>query len=157
MAEKKFQQKILFLLGAPILGITAYANQQKMFTTLQLIATLGAVVAFFPNLSETIKYSLMISGVLLALFYLTKRKYFEQDKWGWLGSIGLICIAFGFATDSNLSPFWFGFFLGLGGLIVAAYSAIGFFHYKIKIALIWLILNIIFSIKHILIFLKNLK
>ncbi|MDO8554292.1 MAG: hypothetical protein Q7S22_05770 [Candidatus Micrarchaeota archaeon] len=150
-------QKFLFLIGAPILGITAYVDKQKMFTTLQVIASLGALIAFFPNLSDAVRYGLMIGGTAIALFYLIKIKYFKEDNWGWLGSVGLICIAFGFATNANLSPLWFGLFLGAGGLLVAAYSTISLFHYKIKIALIWLILNIIFSINPILIFLTSWK
>ncbi len=150
-------QKILFLIGAPTLGITAYANKQKMFTILQLIATVGAIIAFFPGLPTSIKYSVMIIGTIVALVYLIKEKYFDQDKWGYLGGIGLISIAFGLATNPVNAPFWFGLLLGAGGLIVSLYSAISFFHHKIKIAFIWFVLNIIFSIAPILIFLRALK
>ena len=146
-------QKILFILGAPILGITAYADKQKMFTILQSIATLGAILAFFQGF-PTIKYGLMSTAVILGLIYLAKTKYFDTDKWGLVGAVGLVCIAMGFATNAISSPFLFGFFLGIGGLLVAIYSAIQYFHYKIKIALIWVILNIIFSISPLLMLIK---
>jgi len=149
-------QKILFLIGAPALGITAYVDKQKMFTVLQAVATLGAVLAFFPSVSEAARYCLMGAVAIVGLAYLVRRGYFSSDRWGWLGSAGLILIAMGFATDPVSSPLLFGIFLGVGGLAVAAYSAISFFHYKVRIAVMWLVLNVIFSINPILIFIKSI-
>lgn len=143
-------QKILFVVGAPMLGLTAYFSKQKMFTILQLVATLGAVLAFFPGLSAEFKYLLMGAAAIFGLIYLERAKCFENSKLELIGALGLISIAVGFATDSLTSPFLFGIFLGLGGILVALYSAIQFFNYKIKIALIWLVLNILFSINPLL-------
>ena len=53
-------QKLLFVIGSPILGLTAYLNKQKMFTTLQIIVTIGAILAFFNNISVILNYTVMI-------------------------------------------------------------------------------------------------
>lgn len=155
LAENGSQlQKILFIIGAPTLGITAYANKQKMLTALQLVATLGATIAFFPDVPAVVKYLMMGGAIVLSLAYLTKSKYFATDKFGLIGSIGLASIALGLATNALSSPFLFGIFLGLGGLIVAVYSLIQFVHYNVKIALLWVVLNILFSINPLLMLIK---
>ncbi len=147
-------QKILFVTGATILGITAYLNKQKMFVVLQAVATIGAILAFFPDLPE-IKYALMVGSAIIGIVYLSTTGYYKQDEWGILGSIGLVLVAIGFATNPVRYPTIFGFLLGFGGIAIAAYSAIGFFKYKVKISLIWLVLNIIFSINPILLFMAS--
>lgn len=147
-------QKILFLIGVPTLGITAYMDKQKMFTVLQSVVTIGAILAFFPTVSEEIKYVILLGGALLGIVYLFKLKYYKEDKFGWIGTVGLLSIAAGLATNAILHPIWFNFFLGAGGSIVAVYSTLNFFRYKVKIALIWIVLNVLFAINPILNLLK---
>ena len=149
-------QKILFVIGAPALGITAFMDKQKMFTALQTVATIGAVLAFFPEFPETLKYAVLLGAGIIGIFYLLKTRYYKEDRFGWLGSVGLLSIAAGFATNAVTYPVLFSVFLGAGGLIVALYSALNFYHYRVKIALIWIVLNILFSINPILNLLKIL-
>lgn len=148
-------QKVLFVVGAPMLGITAYFNKQKIFMVLQLIVTLGAMLAFFPGLERENTYLLMGAAGTLGVHYLNKTKCFKNTEEELSSVVGLILIAFGFATNPVTDPLLFGIFLGFGGLLVALYSAIQFFTYKIKIAIIWLILNILFSINPILLIFKS--
>lgn len=145
-------QKILFVIGAPVLGIVAYANRQKMFAVLQAVATIGAALAFFPD--NGLKYAVMIIVAAAGIGYLLKVKYYSKDRLGIIGTIGLAFIAIGFATNPIQYPKIFGFLLGFGGILIAFYSAIEFFRYKIRISAIWLVLNIIFSINPILMFLS---
>lgn len=149
-------QKILFVIGAPVLGITAYLNKQKMFAVLQSLITVGALLAFFSNILSELKYVIMFGAATLGIGYLVKTKHYSKDPFGILGSLGLAFIAIGFATNPVQFPRIFGFLLGAGGISVAIYSAISFFHYKIRISIIWLILNVIFSINPILLFLASL-
>ena len=146
-------QKILFVVGAPVLGITAYLSKQKMFAILQAVATIGAALAFLMVMPE-LRYAIMLGAAAIGIGYLIKSNHYEKDKWGILGTIGLVLIAIGFATNPLQYPRLFGFLLGFGGMLIAVYSAIGFFHYKIRISLIWLILNVMFSINQILLFLS---
>jgi hypothetical protein len=149
-------QKILFVIGVPTLGVVAYVDKQKMFSVLQSVATVGAVLAFFPTIPEIARYVLLVGASLVGIAYLFKAHYYSTDKFGWLGTIGLLSIAAGLATNAILYPMWFGFFLGAGGVVVAIYSTLNFFKYKVKIALIWVVLNIMFSINPLLIFIKSL-
>lgn len=144
-------QKLLFVIGAPVLGFTAYLNKQKMFITLQIVVTIGAILAFFGNLPSFLRYTIMIGSGIIVVGYLIKTNYFKEDVWWPLGGLGLLSIAVGFATNAVAYPILFNLLLGTGGVLVALYSAIGFFHLKVKIAAIWLVLNVIFSINPLII------
>jgi len=139
-------QRLLFVIGAPVLGLAARLNRQKMFLILQIIATIGAIFAFLSNLHTFSRYAIMVGSGILGVGYLIKTNYFKEDAWWPLGGLGLLSIAIGFATDATAYPILFNSLIGAGGVLVALYSAIGFFHLKVKIASIWLVLNIIFSI-----------
>ena len=139
------QQKVLFIVGAPLLGFTAYMDGRKMFMMLQAVATLGAAIAFLPMLPDAAKYVLMAAGALFGIAYLLKSRYFQTDKYGVVGVLGLLLIAVGFVIDPLKYAFWFDAFLGFGGLTVAAYSAISLSR-GVKIAAIWLVLNVLFAI-----------
>lgn len=139
-------QKILFLIGASTLGFTAYLEKQRMLIALQLIITLGAILAFFPAVAPYLKYAVLIGALVAALAYLVKIGYFRSDAWGWIGALGLACIAAALSTDAVAYRLAFYSLLSAGGLIIALYSGIWFFHKKLRIAAIWLILNLLLSI-----------
>jgi hypothetical protein len=149
-------QKILFLFGAPMLAFTAYLNKQRMFMIIQIIVTIGSILAFFTNLPDFLRYSIMVGGGFFGIGYLIKIKYSKEDIWWPLGGLGLLSIAVGFATNAVAHQLLFNSLLAIGGILVAIYSAIGFFHLKVRIAFIWLVLNVIFSISPLLIILSHL-
>lgn len=149
-------QKIIFVIGAPVLGFTAHLNGQKMFAVLQVVVAIGAVLAFFDWLPPVLKYAIMIGSGLAGVGHLLKINYSKEDMWWPLGGLGFLSIAAGFATSPVASPLLFNFLLGAGGLLVALYSAIGFFHLKVRIAAIWLVLNVIFSINPLLFVLSRI-
>ena len=148
-------QKILFLVGVPLLGFSAFLNKQKMYTILQLVVTVAAILAFFDSLPDAFRYGIMLGAGLLGIGYLVKINYFKQDVWWPVAGLGLLSIAAGFATNAALHPVMFNSLLAFGGMLVAAYSAIGFFHFKVKIAIIWLVMNIIFAVNPTLIVLHS--
>lgn len=139
-------QKSLSLVGATMLAFTAYLNKQKMFIVIQIIVSIGAILAFFSSLPDILRYSLLLGGVIFGIGYLIKIKYSKEDAWWPLGGLGLLFIAVGFATNAVVHPILFNSLLAVGGILVALYSAVGFFHFKVRIAIIWLVLNIIFGI-----------
>lgn len=149
-------QKILFVIGAPILALTAYLNGQKMLMTLQTVITIGSILVFFEGLSPIVRYSIIIGSGIIGIAYLIKIDYYEKDKWWPMGGLGLLAMAFGFATNAAAFPILFNSFLLFGGALIAAYSAIAFFLLNDKIAVIWLILNIIFTINPTRIILSSL-
>lgn len=144
-------QKVLFVIGTPVLGIPAYFNKQKMFMTLQTIASIGAVLGFFPYVFYLIKYLIMLGVAVIGIGYLIKIKYYKADKWWLIGCIGLLCFAYAFATNPVTNPILFNSLIVIGAILVAIYSAIGFFLEKVKIAVIWLILNLLMCINPLII------
>jgi hypothetical protein len=142
-------QKTLFLSGSVVLAIVAYLNRQKMLLSLQVITTVGSILAFL-ELVEIFKYAVLFVASVLVIAYLLINKIFKTDPWSMICTIGLILIAVGYVTDAGTSPILFGLTLGLGGLLVAFYSFLDYYYKKNGISVIWLVLNIIFAINPIL-------
>jgi len=149
-------QKTLFLIGAIILTIVAYLNNQRMLFALQIIISVGSILAFL-ELIGIIKYAILFAASAVAIVYLLIIKNYKSDPWSITCSAGLILIAAGFATDASIYPLYFGLSLGLGGLLVAFYSFIDYFYNKNKIAIIWFVLNLVFAINPILLAISALK
>jgi hypothetical protein len=145
VAGGSFLQKILFIIGASVLGVVAYFNKQRMLTVLQAVATVGAILAF-TNLTSMLTYSIMLFSAIIGVGYLIKAKNYKEDPWSILASIGLILFAIGLATNPTQLPVIWSLAFIFGGILVAIYSAIGFFKNKVKIAAIWLILNLLLTV-----------
>ena len=139
------EQRLLFLLGAPLLAVTAYVDRQKMFTALQGVVTTGAIIAFF-DISVLWRYAILLSVALLSIVYLIKTDYYNTDKYGWIGTIGLLCFAMAFAAGGSIHPAIFSSLLIVGGLSLTIYSIFNFVVYKTRIALIWVFLNLVLII-----------
>jgi len=140
-------QKILFVSATPVLGVLAYVNKQKMLLSMQTILTISALLAFFSDIPDQIRYLLLVGIAVLSVGYLFRSGYYKKDPWGVIGSAGLLLIAAGYVTNATLYPLLFNSLLGFGGLLFAIYSGIEFWHYKVRIASLWFILNVIFAIK----------
>jgi hypothetical protein len=143
-------QKLLFLLPAPVLGYTAYAAGQKMFTALQAVVSVGAVLAFFESVPSPLRYGLLVGCGLAGVAYLVSVDYIREDRWWPLGGVGIVVLSFGYSTSALAHPLLFNGLLGVGGILVAAYSALGYFHLRVKVAFIWLVLNVLFVINPLL-------
>jgi hypothetical protein len=146
-------QKFLFVIGASALGLVAYFNKQRMLTVLQAVATIGAILAF-TGLMPAFRYGLMLGSAIIGVIYLVKKHNYKEDPWSAIASLGLILFAIGLATNPLQSPIVWSLAFIFGGLLVAIYSAIGFFKNKIKIAAIWLILNLLLTVNPTLLLLK---
>lgn len=146
-------QMAFFLISAISLCLVAYLNSQKMFTVLQGVVSIGAFIPFL-ELSNIIKSVIMALSGLLAIAYLVKINYLKEDKWWPIGGVGIIGLAVGFAVNGAGHLLLFNLLLAFAGITIAAYSAIGFFHLKNRISLIWLILNGVFFINPLILTLK---
>ncbi|MFH2106926.1 MAG: hypothetical protein ABII22_06725 [Candidatus Micrarchaeota archaeon] len=148
-------QKSLFLIGASILALVALKDNQKMLLVLQMLITFANILAFL-DFGGILKYGLLLGVAIVGIGYLVFIKYYETDRFGWIGTVGLLLLAIGFATDASTQPFYFGILLGSGALLVAAYSFIDYYQTKGKISLIWFVLNIIFAINPLILALTNM-
>lgn len=148
-------QKVLFLVGALILAIVALKNNQKMLFVLQILITFGDILAF-SNLGGMLKYAILLGAAVVGIGYLVFIKYYQKDILGLVGTLGLLLLALGFATDATTQPVYFGFLLGSGALIVALYALVDYYYHKNNIAIIWVILNIIFAINPLMLLVSSI-
>ena len=142
-------QKTLFLVAVPTLGLAAFLDGHKLFFVLQGITTVSAVMAFF-TVPDSAKFFLLGFGVIVGFAFLWREKYFKSDPYWVVGGLGLLGLASGLAMNAVTQPLLFYSFLGLGGLLIAVYSGIQFFYLKVRIAGIWLVLNVLFSLNPLL-------
>jgi len=148
------EQKIVFFFGTSILGLWAMLVKQHMFSSMQIVAFLGVIVWFFPDLPLLAVITLVSGALIFALWYLYKTNYYKHDKFAILWIVSLFSLALWFATNPLDYPILFNtFFLG-GWAIIAVYSALEFFLLKIKVASIFMILNILFIIKPLIYLIK---
>jgi len=149
-------QKSLFLIGALMLTITAYLNVQWMLFVLQVVISLGAIIAFM-GMGEIVNYTLLLGAALIGTAGLVRAKHFKSDPWSIVSCVGLFLVAAGIATDAIAHQLFFGLFLGVGSLLVALYSFVDYYFKKDNIAIIWFILNLVFAINPILLAISALK
>ena len=140
-------QKMLFFFPAPVLVYVAYVGGQRMLMTLQFMVTLGAALAFMDYVPSFVRYYLLIGCSLVGVVYLIKIGYFKEDVWWPVGGLGMILLSFGYSTDAMNYPILFNSLLTIGGMLVAVYSSISYFRNRVRIAFIWLFLNIVFVVK----------
>ncbi len=149
-------QRLLFLIGALMLTMTAYMNRQWTLFVLQIVISMGSLFAF-TGFEDMVRYAVLLGASLAGIIYLRLAKRYDAGLWGMVSSAGLFLVAAGFATDANSHPLFFGLFLGLGSLLVALYSFVDYFCNKDSAAAIWLVLNIVFAINPILMVVSALK
>ena len=142
-------QKVLFLFAVPVLGLAAFLGGHKLFFVLQAVMTISAVLAFFP-VPDSAKLSLLGAGTVLGFGFLYREGYLESDPYWLIGALGLLGLALGLAMDAVTQSLLFYSLLGIGGLLIAVYSGIQFFYLKVRIAGIWLALNLLFSLNPLL-------
>jgi len=143
-------QKILFLVGAGVMTLRAFIDKVTMFKVLECVIVVGSTLAFFPTLPSIRRYSVMWIAAVIAVIYLIKIKLYEEDHAMFLWTAGLVALAIGFATNAVTSPILFNILLGGGAIALAAYSSVYYFWNKVRISMIFMILNIIFAIKPII-------
>jgi hypothetical protein len=141
------EQRLLFLLPAPVLGYTAHVAGQRMFKVLQAVVSVGALLAFFDGLSPALRYGLLVGCALAGVWYLVRSGYSRVDRWWPLGGAGIVLLSFGYSTDASAWPLAFNLLLASGGLLVAAYSAVSYLHLRVRVAFIWLALNVLFVLR----------
>lgn len=146
LAAGDFFQKMLFFLGTLLMMITAFVDRHKMYSTLEVVIIIGTILAFFSATPTEIRYWIMGVPSILAVIYLIKVKYFKKDSWGILASVALLCVALGFATNPADLAILFHGLLAAGAVMLTIYSLIQFFYYKVRIALLFMLLNAVFSI-----------
>jgi hypothetical protein len=146
MPAGSLMQKIVFVTGAPTLYWVAMASRQHIFMALQLVVTLGAVLAFVPEIPDVFRYLIMLSATGMSVVWLDSHRGFRF--WGVdsvLAVLGLMLIAIGLATPVSYPALFFSS-LGLGGILVAIATEMSILKgIGSRMGLIWVILNLVFA------------
>ena len=148
-------QEGLFLVGAAILFASATASKQKVVQTLEVIVIVGVVLGIL-DLNVVYSLTIILSISLLMVAYLLSIEHYKKEPIGSIGSIGFILLAIGFAFNSGSNLMVTGFALASGSLLIAIYSATSYVLYKVRLQIVITILNIVFAISPLLLFLKIL-
>jgi hypothetical protein len=138
-------QKVLFLVGAAGLGLTAHVNGEEMLTTLQAIISLGGVLAFVPALPLWSKVIVLGGAASFGIGRLIRIDYLEEDRWWPIGGTGLLLIAFAFAISGTL-PLVFNLLLATATTLVLVYNLVSFFVVGVRLQAIWIVLNTLFML-----------
>ena len=136
-------QKYLFLVGAVALGVTAYVNGERMLTTLQIVISLGAVLAFFQHISTWVRLAVLLGPAVFGIGWLLYLDYRDQDRWWLIGGAGLVLLAVAFAISGS-NPFVFNATLALGTGLVLIYSFVSFYVEGVRLQVVWVVLNAVF-------------
>lgn len=146
LAGGSLQQKSLFLADSAVLLVLAYANRQRLLSAVNVVIVISEALAFVPSLSvpDALGVTMPLSAVLI--LYLAITKHYHDEPVGIIGTIGFILLAFGFALNGASSPLLSWLTLGFGGLVLALYSSMHYLHYRVKVQLVFAVLNGFFCI-----------
>lgn len=134
-------QKYLYLAGGVLLMVSALLEKQEYFIALEVVVIVSALLAFLPEY-EWLKMGVPLLLSLFSVAYLYSRGLLNSAL-SLLGVAGLVFLGLGYAT---LNPVIYL----LGGLVLTVYSAGSYFK-GVRIALLWAILNAIFSFTALLV------
>lgn len=130
------EQKSLFFMGASILLFASMASAHRFFVVLQTVAFIGTLTAFL-DIPFWVKFSIPLLAGAIAIFILVREG--KCQTWdAWVGTLGLVGIALGYATSEP--PFYC-----LGALFLVIFSAVEFKKGH-SLGLIFALLNLFFFI-----------
>lgn len=126
----------MFLAGAIGMTLTTLLERHRLFCGLQLIVLSGALAAFLPL--PAAGKGLIPVAVCIPVLSLLAIQGDLRDPHTWMGGAALVALGTGYAIQHPLA-------LLLGGFLVVIFSA-GELRRGVQAALIWLVLNLIFTI-----------
>ena len=130
------EQKMLMTTGTLLLATSAILEKDLFFGTLQVIAVIGTLLAY-TALDTYLKAGIIILLAGAAVVYFLKNEK-QKDFTVKLGAAALVALGIGFSLSNPIVYL-------IGGVLIASYA---YFSLKkgIQIALVFLILNIVFTI-----------
>ena len=129
-------QKLSYLIAAILLFTSSILERQKFFIILQIIIIVGTAIAF-TSFSTPLKalFPITLSVLAIIYFFLDGKLH---DRLTLLGCLGIILLATGYAITNPIVYF-------LGSLVLMVYSFISY-QRGVTIALVWAILNALFTV-----------
>lgn len=129
-------QSICFASGGCFLLFSSYLSRQWLYFTLQIVVIIGALSNLF-TLPFMVKAALPVALAMIILIYF----YFKEmlkNATNFIGAIGVMILACGYAILHPMIYF-------VGGVVLSIYSGLNVLQ-GVKVAWIWLILNVVFSV-----------
>ncbi len=125
-----------FVIGAILMLLAAVIERELFFSVLQLVVLAGAAMYFTPfSLLIRAVVPIVLAGSFLLYFVYSGRM---QDRLTLFGSLGIAILAIGYAVSSPFVYF-------AGGVILTIYATMSY-RRGVSIAILWAILNFVFSI-----------
>ena len=146
-------QKTLFFLGGALLLLAAAESRQNTLIAIETVALAGVLLSFFLlSFSVTMLAMLVVIAVMLAYFVYIG--HYKKHGIEFLGTAGFILLALGYAFNSGDFTLLTSFFFAFGALVIVVYSLFMWRVYKIRLQAIWFVLNLVFMISPLLLFLS---
>lgn len=129
-------QKSFYFMGAVLMLVSSTLEKQRFFMVLQLVIVGSTAIAFAP-LAPVIKTSFsIVCSVIAILYFITTGQC--KDKLTTFGCLGIAILAIGYAVTNPIIYLF-------GSIALFIYSLLSY-QRGIKIAIVWVIMNIVFSI-----------
>ena len=138
-------QKTFFISGASLLLVSSILEKASFFIILEIIVLAGTLVAFFP-ISTIAKAGVPVTLSIVSIIYLAKQGILH-DRVNIVGCLGLLFLATGFAISNPIIYF-------LGGLTLSIYSYLSYRVSQLTIALLFAILNAVFTVTSVISIIK---
>jgi hypothetical protein len=130
-------QKHAYLWGALLLCLGAALDHEPTLTAFEVIVVSGCLLAF-TKISRRGAAMIIVSAVILVTIGLWLAQV-SLLTFSLVGYIGLLCIAYGFATNSNR---W----LLAGGIMMMVYSGTNAIRYASALSAVFSLLNFCFAL-----------
>ena len=148
-------QRLLLFAGALMLLAVAYAHKQRVLIAVELVVVTGGIVSLLP-ISLAVVLITMTTVSLILIGYLFKVGHYKKEPIGIFGTLGFLMLAFGYAMNFGANTLYAAVGLGLGAVLLMLYSTMHYYLYKVRVQIIWAVLNAAFAISPLL-FLLSIK
>lgn len=138
-------QREVFLVAVIILLIVAEASKQKILDAIEIVLFIGIVLALF-SVSQYVTLTAIAISVVILVAYLLKIHYYNKEPIGVIGTVGFVLLAIGYGVNTGNAILLNSFAFSFGAIAVAIYSLMAFILYKVRVQIIWFILNVAFAI-----------
>jgi hypothetical protein len=145
LPRASFLQDGVFLIGDIILLIVAIENKQKNLIAIQTVILIGIVLSLFSN-GIFMTTTVILSAIILLIGYLYSVHYYSKEPIGFIGSAGFVLLAIGYALNTGNTQILNSLAFGIGAILVAIYSLLSLLLYKVRVQIVWIILNVVFAI-----------
>ncbi len=143
-------QRYTFLVGDTILLLVAYESRQKVLVAIQIEILLSIAASFFSSVPLLAYLGVVSLAALAMIAYLYSIGYYRKDRIGVIGTVGFVVLAVGFVLNTGAYKFAVDFAFAFGAVLIAIYSLLSFYFYKVRVQLVFFVLNVAFGIAPLL-------